>query len=617
MTEDNKIDKESLNKAWYQASLWTAIVAGIFILVIAGLLMANYFFGQATKPMDSEELTKLKGDIFRQPNNEVLKEQIRQLDLQMREEFFRRREFSWIGGYMLIAGIIIFLISAKFVYDYQKEPPIPNSAQQTNEARIFKFARWSVGTFGLIFGVIALFLIVLNSRYSMLDVGYLILNENKLPDEEQQLVSRIEDQGIRIQNPEPSVEVQESEIQDQELIPSPPAPPGEPNKNWPRFRGPGGLGISPYTNIPASWNGKTGTNIKWKSPVPLPGKNSPVVWGNKVFLTGATETKREVYCFDANSGKLIWQKAVENVPFPSPEPVEVSDDTGYAAPTVVTDGIGVYAIFANGDLVGLDLNGNQLWAQNFGPFDNIYGYASSLLMYENLLIVLLDQGGKDDGISEIIALDSNSGKMVWKTPRPVGSSWASPILIDTGKRKEIITCGTPYVIAYEPKTGKELWRVKCLSGDIAPSPVFNGELVFATNAYATLAAIRPGGSGDVTATNIVWQADDGLPDITSPLANKEFIFLIETYGHMTCYDAKNGNPLWGEDLDGTFNASPSLVGDKVYLINNEGVTIIVNAGREFKEIGKYELGESVDACPAFADGRIFIRGDKNLYCIGK
>jgi outer membrane protein assembly factor BamB len=237
-------------------------------------------------------------------------------------------------------------------------------------------------------------------------------------------------------------------------------------------------------------------------------------------------------------------------------------------------------------------------------------------MYKNLLIVLYDQGSADDNLSKIIAFDSTSGSVVWETKRPVPNSWATPIIINTGKRDEIITDGSPWVIAYDPATGSEFWRVKCLSGDVAPSPVYGNGLVFAVNAYAKLAAIRPDGQGDVTQTNVAWTGDSGLPDICSPLTNGDLLFLLQTYGLMTCYDAKTGQIVWENDFAETFRASPSLVGDKVYLLTVDGLMIIINAGREIKEIGRYELGEKTNCSPAFLDGRIYIRGKENLYCIG-
>ena len=564
---------ESVNTAqtWYRTFVWIAVVGGIFSVIVCALLISNYIQGKTEEPLESAELIELRTMLRDQPNDESLKERIRSVDLQLREEYFRRRQFSTYGAYLLIGGVAVFLIGLKSALEFRKKLPMPQPAEQDGESRMAKMSRWSIGIFALLVVGGTLLLMIFGS-----DVQYPTAGE------------------------EPIVQYPTSE---------------EINRNWPRFRGPGGLGISAYTNIPTAWDGKTGEGILWKTPVPLPGQNSPVVWEDRIFLTGATEEAREVYCFDANTGEILWQRAVENVPFSEPEPPEVSDDTGFAAPTAVTDGQRVYAIFANGDIICFGFNGNRIWARNVGPIDSIYGYASSLAMYQDLLLVLLDEGGADDGMSELTAMDAASGRIVWETPRPVPNSWASPIVINTGARDEIITCGNPWVIAYDPTTGAELWRVDCLSGDIAPSPVYADGMVYATNTYAFLTAIRPGGQGNVTETNIVWTAEDGLPDICSPLTNGELVFLLETYGFMTCYDAKTGEKLWEQDLDEEFEASPSLVGDQVYLMTVEGVAIIIKAGRQFEEIARHELGEGSTASPAFLDGRIYIRGKENLYCI--
>lgn len=389
----------------------------------------------------------------------------------------------------------------------------------------------------------------------------------------------------------------------------------EMKRNWPRFRGPDGLGVSFYTNIPSSWNGKAGEGIRWKTVIPLPGVSSPIVWDDRVFLTGATRKQREIYCLDANSGKLLWKKLVDNIPFSQPASLDVSEDTGFAASTAATDGERVYAIFANGDLICLDFNGEHIWARSMGFIDNMYGHASSLIMHQNLLIIQLDQARTEDNLSSLIAIEATTGKIAWNTERPVPNSWTTPIIINTGEHEEIITCANPWIIAYDPNTGEELWKAKCLSGDVAPSPVYADGLVYVTNTFAVLAAIRPGGKGDVTETHIIWSAEDGLPDICSPLANEELVFLLETYGFLTCYNAKNGEIVWEKDLEEAFEASPSLAGDKVYLMTQDGVMIIIEAGREFREIGRCELGEKSRASPAFMDGRIYIRGEENLYCI--
>ncbi|MFC1714234.1 PQQ-binding-like beta-propeller repeat protein [Candidatus Poribacteria bacterium] len=566
---------ESVNTAqtWYRTFVWVAVVGGIFSLIVCALLISNYIQGKTEEPLESAELTELRTMLRDQPNDGSLKEQIRVIDLRLREEYFQRHQFSTYGAYLLIGGVAVFLIGIKSAFTFRKKLPMPQTetSEQEEESRMTKMSRWAMGVFALLVVCGALLLMIFGSG-----VQYPTASEEPV---------------ITYPTPE------------------------EIKQNWPQFRGPGGLGISAYTNVPTSWNGTTGEGVLWKTPVPLPGENSPIVWGDRVFLTGATEEAREIYCFDANSGELLWQRAVENVPFSDPEPPEVAEETGYAAPTAVADGQRVYAIFANGDIVCFGFNGNRIWARNVGPFDNMYGHASSLAMHENILIVLLDQGGADDGISEIIGIDAASGRTVWETPRPVPNSWASPIVINTGTRHEIITCGTPWVIAYDPIAGAELWRAEGLSGDIGPSPVYGGGLVFATNSYAILAAISPGGQGNATETNIVWTAEDGLPDICSPLTNGELVFLLETYGLMTCYDAQTGEMLWEEDLGEEFEASPSLVRDQVYLMTMDGVTIIFKADRQFEEIARHELGEESNASPAFLDGRIYIRGKENLYCI--
>ncbi len=565
---------KGIKKIWYRTFIGIGIIGGVFSLIVCALLLSNYIQMKITNPLDSEELSKLKVALLRQPESDPIREQIRALDLQLRQEYSRRYEFSRTGSYLLLCGIAVFLIGVKSAIACRETLPMPQP-KRDEESRNAVLARWSVGVFGIAAVGIALALIVFGT-----EIQYL---------------------SSSIEHPVSSV----ASYPSQEEI----------ERNWPRFRGPGGLGISAYTNVPSSWNGKTGEGILWKTPIPLPGKNSSIVWGDRVFVTGADEEKREVYCFDANSGEMLWQRAVENVPFSDPEPPEVSDDTGFAAPTAVTDGQRVYAIFANGDLVGFDFDGRRVWARNVGPFDNMYGHSSGLAMYQNLVLVLLDQGGPDDGISELIAVEATTGKTIWSAERPVPNSWATPIVINTGEREEVITCASPWVIAYEPATGAELWRAECLGGDVAPSPVYADGLVFVTNTYELLAAIRPGGQGNVTETNIVWTAEDGLPDICSPLTDGKLVLLLETYGYLTCYDAKTGEMVWEEDTVETFKASPGLVGDNIYLMTEDGVMIIIKAEREYKEVGRYELGEGSDACPAFMDGRIYIRGKENLYCI--
>ncbi|MHC4529582.1 MAG: PQQ-like beta-propeller repeat protein, partial [Planctomycetota bacterium] len=492
--------------------------------------------------------------------------------LQVRQDRIRRLDFSRRGSYLLLGSVAVFLIGVMWVSAYRKKLPSPQlqGDRRQEQIRDAKQARWAV--------IVGL---------AVLGSGALLLALRPGID-----FSRA---GI-VSTSYPSAE--------------------EISKNWPRFRGPGGLGISAYTNVPTNWNGATGEGILWKKKVPLPGHNSPVVWDDRLFVSGADANNREVYCFDALSGDLLWRKEVGDGAEGGKEPVSVSEDTGFAAPTVVTDGRRVCAIFATGHVGCFDFNGKELWTKDLRAPDSAYGYASSLAMYRNLLLIQYDQGSVEDEKSKLIALSLFSGQIVWQTKRPVPNSWTSPIVAQIGHQPQIITCGDPWVIAYDTANGAELWRAECLGGEIAPSPVYTGGLVFAMEPYMSLVAIRPDGRGDVTKTHIAWSAEEDAPDISSPVSNGELIFLLTSDGTLTCYKVTDGTKLWEKDLEGNFQASPSIVGDRVYVISEKGVAYIIEAGTKYKELTRCELGEKVYASPAFADGRIYIRGAENLYCIG-
>ena len=340
-----------------------------------------------------------------------------------------------------------------------------------------------------------------------------------------------------------------------------------------------------------------------------------MVWEKRIFLTGGNNQRREVYCFDADSGKLIWQKEVV---VGSAIAAKIADDnTLFAAPSPVTDGRYVYAIFGNGDIICLDFEGKTVWARNLGVPENSYGHSASLEIWRNLVLVQLDQASVEDGRSRLLALDSLSGRTVWETSRPVPCSWSSPIVINTAGREQIITCGDPFVIAYEPSTGNEIWRAKCLGGEVVPSPIFAGGLVFAVSVDGKLAAIRTDGQGDVTQSYIVWAVEEDLPSICSPVCDGELIWLVDTGGLVTCYDAKDGQKVWQKDLQNSFQASPSLVNGLLYLLSDEGILFILKAAREYQLLGRFELKEQCQATPAFLSGRMFIRTKNHLYCFGK
>jgi outer membrane protein assembly factor BamB len=409
-------------------------------------------------------------------------------------------------------------------------------------------------------------------------------------------------------------------------------------KNWPSFRGFDGSGIGNSSHPPMKWDAKTGENIAWQTEVPLPGKSSPVIWENRLFLSGADEEKRQVYCFDIETGKLLWTIDAPSTP-ESEKPVSVSEDTGFAAPTMVVDGHRAFALFANGDLVAADFDGKILWNKSLGIPESSYGFAASPALYFDRLIVQYDVGDGTDGKSKLYAFDVNTGNTVWETPREIPNSWASPIVRKIADRYQIVTCGDPFVIAYDPEDGKEIWRCKCLGGDVGPSPVAAGNVVFVTNQTPRTTAIDASGTGDVTATNILWQGVNALPDTPSPFVTEQRFFTLDSGGYMTAYDPENIKNkravFWELEIgEGTasFYSSPLLIGNLVYLFaktEDDPKAFVIDLSKAATDdsgalpeetagtmiVASNPIPEPCVTSPAVLNNRLFIRDSKTVYCI--
>ena len=590
-----------------QLAVRIAAVAGVVAIVVSSLLLYDYSRRLTKDPLDSPLYKTLLAETDKNPTSDPLKQQVRDLDKQLRHEYFRQRTFTHVGAALLLIAVAVFLIAAKTAATLRRQRPSPSVPPiiQDRESISTRTARWAVGGVSVALACVAIALIVgLRSE--------LPSATSESPD----------DPNSAATSPAESV------------TPEPPPTDEEVAKAWPRFRGPGGLGISPCTDVPETWDAASGKGIAWKTPVPLPGNNSPVVWGERIFLSGADQKRREVYCFDAQSGKLLWQKEAPGTPQSAARPPKINEETGYASSTTATDGRRVFAIFANGDLAAFDFSGKPAWSRSLGIPDNAYGHASSLAMWKNLLLVQLDQGADEKmklklsfqgnqgpagkSGSGLLAFDSATGKIVWQVSRPVVNSWGSPIVVRHADRDQIVTVAHPWVIAYNPADGAVLWQVRWPNMDSAPSPTFADGRVFVANENSVLSALRADGTGDMTDKAELWRGDDGLPDTCSPLATAEFVFLLSSSGALTCYDAVKGNVLWAEDFDGSFCASPSMAGRRMYLINTKGKAWIVEPSREkCQRIAEADLAEECVASPAFQDGRIYLRGKTNLYCIGK
>lgn len=601
----------------FYAALRTAIVSAVFVIVVVGILLWNAVHSVSKDPLDSPQYAELQKRLTIEPQNEELKEQIRELDLQLRRAYFRSRLFNQWGTMLLVAGLIVFAISARIASTLRRPLPRPAASEVWDEA--FEQATRQRRLVLLAFaGLLALTVLAL------LAGGRSIVRDT--------LAFR------SVTKSEPGGETGQAE-QTQASGPSPTSSVGEKTPKgvgakpsdftvshedytrfWPRFRGPDGSGISQHPDPPLTWNGESGEGILWKVPVELPGHNSPVVWDKRIFLTGANEERRAIYCFDTDSGKLVWQRDVPPSSASQGKKPKVMKDTGFAAPTVATDGQRVYAIFANGDLAAVDFDGNLLWEKGFGVPDNAYGHASSLCTYNNRVIVQFDQGTPDDELSKLVAVDGATGEIVWEVTRPTGNAWTSPIIVRVADKEQLITVADPFVISYNPADGSEIWRFEGTTGDCGPSPVVHQGLVIAGGEYSYyMYAIRADGTGDVTETHKVWEAEDSLPDTCSPLAFDHYVLWISSAAVMACYDIEKGEMLWEHEFpENTFYSSPALAGGKVYLFSKEGpcfVGVVKDEGFTIEQTNN--LGEGCVTSPAFQPGRIYIRGEKHLFCLGR
>jgi len=425
-----------------------------------------------------------------------------------------------------------------------------------------------------------------------------------------------------------------------------PPPAATAGANWPQWRGPEGAGISAEKNLPEEWSGTK--NIQWKTAIAGRGHSSPIVWGTKIFLTTAIEGAIvlgaqaarhvidgknfvhpdsigadrkhtfKVICLDRDTGKILWeQTAFEGTPYDNRH-----RKSSFASSTPATDGERVYAFFGSEGLYAYDFKGRIVWKADLGKMGTFgMGTGTSPVLHENLVIVQCDYELGER--SFIIAMDKRTGKQIWRTPRKVQVGWATPLLVQTAKRAELITSGTEAVIAYDPATGKELWRSKGLESNSIPSPVATRDLVIISAGYPAKVAyaVRLGGSGDLSApSNVVWSYAKGTAYVPSPILYSDNLYLMTDKGILTCLDARTGEVRYEGGrvpVPATFTASPVAFDGKLLLTSEDGDTFVLRAGPKHEVIRTNSVGEPVYASPAISDGQIFIRGEKNLYCIGK
>jgi outer membrane protein assembly factor BamB len=415
--------------------------------------------------------------------------------------------------------------------------------------------------------------------------------------------------------------------------------------SWPAFRGGSAAGVVDRSGLPERWS--TTSNVVWSTDIPGRGWSSPVVWGDRIFLTsvineGKDETPTKglyfggnrlappasthrwmVYCLEWKTGKVLWEKQVHRGKPESPHHLKNT----YASETPVTDGERVYAYFGNLGLFCFDVRGQELWSKKWGVFPTAFGWgtAASPVLYNDRIYIVND----NDKHSFLTALDKHTGREIWKVDRDEKSNWATPFVWENEERTEIVTCGQKKVRSYD-LDGRLLWELGNMSSIVIPTPVAGHRLLYVSSGYVLadlqpIYAIRPGATGDITLQKgetsnplVAWSHPKGGPYNPSPILYGDYLYVLLDRGMLSCYDARTGKEIYSKERVGRgapFTASPWAYDGKIFCLSEDGDTFVIQAGPRFKLLGKNSLNEMCMATPAIAHGSLLIRSLSKLYRI--
>ncbi len=421
--------------------------------------------------------------------------------------------------------------------------------------------------------------------------------------------------------------------------------------NWPHWRGPHHNGITDAKNLPMSWSSTE--NIVWKTPLPSWSAATPIIWGDRVFITSPSkaepksaeeqsQTQRRnrrgaldpggpkllLFCISKKDGKILWEHELD-------DKNQIHRKQNDSTPSPVTDGKHVWAVTGTGKVAAFDMDGKPIWTKDFqkdyGPFGHNWGYGSSPLLHDGSLIVEVLHGMNTDDPSYIVSLNAATGEVLWHQERPTDAemespdAYTTPVLLKYGDTTQIVISGGDYVTGHDFKTGKEIWRAAGLNPlkrnnyRIVPTPIVVDGIIYAPTRKKPLLALRVGGTGDITESHLVWKYEDSAaPDVPSPVSDGKYFYMVDDRGLVTCLDAKTGALIWGPETttEGIVSASPVLADGKLYIINENAVTSIVSVVPEFKLLATNELdGSYTLASPAVSGSQLFIRTSTHLYCI--
>lgn len=397
-------------------------------------------------------------------------------------------------------------------------------------------------------------------------------------------------------------------------------------ENWPQFRGPTGQGRSSETDVPLQWSATE--NVVWKTELPGESWSSPIVWGDRVFVTTATEAGQScrVLSLDRDTGRVLWDREVFNQ-----VPRRKEGRNSYATPTPATDGERVYACFYDGSFAALDFAGNIVWTNRTYPFYSQHGLGTSPILHRGLLIMARDgsSDGPDKGLgwqtpwdqAYIVALDARTGRERWKARRGlsrishgVPALWTAP-----DGREQLVSEAGDVVQGFDLQTGERLWSSQVIGEGKVPSTVVGDGLVFTAGGWGgreSIKAFRLGDKGDLQTSNLIWEQKRGVPKVPSMLFLQPHLFAVTDGGIATCLNAATGDIVWQERLGGNHSASPVSAAGRLYFVGDNGQTTVIAAGPDFKILAKNPLDQKVQASPAISQGRIFIRTEKHLFAIG-
>jgi outer membrane protein assembly factor BamB len=403
-------------------------------------------------------------------------------------------------------------------------------------------------------------------------------------------------------------------------------------ENWPAWRGPRGDGTSLDQTVPLEWDGATGKNVLWKTPLPGEGHGSPIVWEDRLFLVACLpETKERVLlCVDTTDGRVLWQRSVVVAPLEKKHTLN-----SYASTTPATDGELVYATFLDADpaafpsdgsppksrtpgqivVAAYDFEGQQRWLVRPGEFASTHGFCSNPVLFEDLVIV----NGDHDGDAYVVALDRNTGETRWKTSRPHQTrSYVTPIIRELAGRMQLVLSGSKSIVSLDPRDGSRLWNVEGPTEQFVASMVDDGEQLYMAAGFPThhVMAVRPDGTGDVTDTHVAWHITTAKCYVPSPVVIGRHLFVADDRGTANSFDTQTGERHWQDRLGNHFSASLTVLRGMALFLADDGTATFVRPGPQLDVVAQNSLGEFIYASPAIADGRMYLRGERHLFAIG-